>query len=159
LKCLPSPPDVWLWSGKQDNEKIEKLLASVESPVLLWTDISPLVNSRDFYSNRLNCTCIIIDGTFQEAKAMFRRGPDLLRSIPRITLRPSSSSTYSLRKNFGFRQRFALADKDAIDDGLLCTVEVAAELYDLASMRDESQALRLELHKFQIQYKSGQNGI
>ena len=120
--------DRWLWSGRNDTKVIEKRLAEIRyrglSPILVWTDGNSTFTSS-LRRNRTWATTsslVILDGTWQEARAMFRKIP-LLQALPRFSI-SWSRSTYRLRKDFtGWRERFGSGDEN-----LLCTAEVVAAL-------------------------------
>lgn len=71
--------------------------------------------------------CILIDGTWHEARKIHQRSP-YLHGMRRVALRPSGKSRYNLRKN----------QKDAC----LCTAECVVEILRMAG--DVSQADELE---------------
>ena len=48
-----------------------------------------------------------------------RKGPQLLRRIPRLSLAVDFTSRYSLRSNYGYKRLYG-----NVDDHLLCTAEV-----------------------------------
>ena len=99
-----------------------------------------------------------IDGTWQEARKIFRKGPPVLRALPRIALRPKAASTYTLRGNFGWRRRFSALEHD---DGerLLCTAEAAAELLnEIVGDSGGGEELRGVLAQFQQEVRSGVPG-
>ena len=80
------------WRGRDDNENVEKDLDG--SSVLLWTDSSPsssyfLTSSSSAPSSSTpssSSTYILIDGTWQEAEKIYRKGPNCLRKLPRLSL-------------------------------------------------------------------------
>ena len=119
------------WSGRADNANVARRLikevAAGGRLVLLWTGGEDLCGpargaaaaSRDVGAPRTPLF-IVLDGTWQEARDIFRKGPAQLReSAARRTLRASRPSTYRLRRNFGWRARFGGAnppDRPAGDD-------------------------------------------
>jgi len=134
------------WSGKVDNGKVEQTIQDLQRNnhrvVLLWTggssDTTDLVRSNDKSNKTI---FVLLDGTWQEAQNMFRKLP-VLWSLPRLSLVASQPSAYHLRKNYGWKERFA-------DDNLLCTAEVVAELMDQQSGHENAgRALRADLEAF-----------
>jgi len=162
--------NVWQWKGRQDNCKVEKLLLELSqtcTPILLWTEGAGLANYEEELplmtkhkdsraADQKNKAFIILDGTWQEAKSIYRKLP-ILWKLPRLSLKSSSSlsfvqSTYRLRKDFGWQQRVSstAANKNVIP---LCTVEVAALLLEqLYKNERASKILQNRLTIFQEQY-------
>lgn len=141
----------WRWSGRNDNAQITKSIEDTTSPVLVWTEAPLLCSESNERSDdsRSSSTYIILDGTWQEAQKMFRNGPDALRSIPRVSLAPPFRSRYTLRKNFGFVERFSTMGETDGTSNLLCTAEVVAALYLLHGYGDESSEILARLDAFQ----------
>jgi DTW domain-containing protein len=165
----------WVWRGRVDNNHVTSCLGTTVRPVLVWTEAPSLSSSLadDCKSQCLN-TYIILDGTWQEAKKMFRHGPDAIRSIPRVSLEPSFLSDYRLRGNYGYRNRFGQeslsvsADVDTLKsiptDGtpsappqedtrpcsLLCTAEVVAALLEVHGDHSGKADVLRRLEDFQI---------
>jgi DTW domain-containing protein YfiP len=77
---------VWSWSGPQDNDRVDQLIASVASPVLVWAPDGVVTDDAVEVSSLGVASYILLDGTWQEARALFKRGPECLRSMPRVTL-------------------------------------------------------------------------
>ena len=107
---------IWSWSGRIDNVKVAKLIDDTHNCVLVWVGSRLSVPVAFNQSNAShmdtlnhtpnsgscggkNSTYIVLDGTWQEAKRIFRHGPDRLRSLSRISLSPNFKTTYLLRKN------------------------------------------------------------
>ena len=113
---------VMTWSGRDDNDELERQLSSQGVTSLVWPSSSgSTVNAGD-----RDQTFIVLDGTWTEAEKIYRKGPPLLRSMPHSSLVPQKPSIYKLRKNFGFVQKF---EEQGVGKGnLLCTAEVGAEL-------------------------------
>ena len=106
-KCeAPGSTEMLVWEGRGDNNKISEAVLRLSQPILVWTEAPKTIRDSAQLSIDRTSTYIILDGTWQEAKKMFRQGPDCLRSIPRISLEPSFQSTYKLRGNFGYVNRF-----------------------------------------------------
>ena len=145
------------WSGRADNARLEERLMRLPSPALLWTDGAAATSAPNDEGGGPR-TFVIIDGTWQEARKIFRKGPPVLRALPRIALRPKAASTYTLRGNFGWRRRFSALEHD---DGerLLCTAEAAAELLDeIVGDSGGGEELRGVLAQFQQEVRSGVPG-
>jgi DTW domain-containing protein len=160
----PGSSVVVTWEGRGDNEKISEVVRSLEQPILIWTDAPKRV--RDSESGVLSSsgpTYIILDGTWQEAKKMFRYGPEELRSIPRMRLEPTFKSTYKLRGNFGYVNRFTPTSTSMTgasslceqpESGLLCTAEVCASLLIKHGHAESANLLLDRLENFQMSFQS-----
>ncbi|WP_075181585.1 tRNA-uridine aminocarboxypropyltransferase [Pantoea sp. 1.19] len=83
---------------------------------------------------------ILLDGTWSEARKMFRKSP-WLDDFPLMSLAPAAPSQYTLREAKG--------------EGKHCTAEVASEL--LAQAGDEAAARALQAHflLFRTRYLAG----
>lgn len=115
--------DVENWAGRVDNERVEQRMDMKRSnKMLLWAGGS---NGIDTMSNldASNTTFVLLDGTWQEAKAMLRKIPRLAL-LPKLTLQDNIPSRYRLRGDYtGWRTRFA-----GNSECLLCTAETVAEI-------------------------------
>mmetsp|Transcript_21364 Transcript_21364/g.65036 ORF Transcript_21364/g.65036 Transcript_21364/m.65036 type:complete len:293 (+) Transcript_21364:240-1118(+) len=156
---------MWTWSGRADNEHLQRRLEEIQPFTLLWTDNdAPRVTSIDALradgadtegvaqrgtrvvdeqesapGGRIAATVIdrilpspmtyvLLDGTWQEARAIYRKGPSALRRAQRLALAPNWPSRYTLRRDRGWRSRFSGSDDSG--DGLLCTAECVAVLLE-----------------------------
>jgi hypothetical protein len=97
----------WVWRGRADNAIIHDLLASrTDTCVLVWAEAprtqaapsepspstlcgggeaAPVAGGHAAYSLDKHATYILLDGTWQEARNMFRKCPSL-HSLPRVAL-------------------------------------------------------------------------
>ena len=153
----------WIWSGRKDNEEIQQFIEEIEKydgivPALLWTgtgagqsidETDPAEQNRRTY--------IVLDGTWKEARTMFRKMPFLQR-LPRISFEGGRWETqYSLRSDYSnWRERFSEAnDSSGADDvgsDLLCTAESVAALLDLNGNEEGGDVIRHRLALFQDGY-------
>ena len=145
------------WSGRADNARLEEHLMRLPSPALLWTDGAAATSAPNDEGGGPR-TFVIIDGTWQEARKIFRKGPPVLRALPRIALRPKAASAYTLRGNYGWRRRFGAQDAHDDGAGLLCTAEAAAALLDEVVGDSGGKELRDVLAQFQHEVRSGLPG-
>ncbi|WP_145601005.1 tRNA-uridine aminocarboxypropyltransferase [Yersinia frederiksenii] len=83
---------------------------------------------------------ILLDGTWTEAKKMFRKSP-YLASLPLLSLNVSNASDYLLREAPRPEQH--------------CTVEVAAALLQQAGDIQAADGLTVHFHYFRQQYLAG----
>lgn len=142
---------VWSWSGRADNliieQQLEKLavLQGGNSPILLWTGGNRTVTTESTNSSYSNITSfIILDGTWQEARTMFRKLP-VLQTLPRFSIASPTKSNFTLRKDYtGWKERFR--DNNIT---LLCTAEVVAALLDAHGDVRGGEILRMRLQEFQ----------
>jgi DTW domain-containing protein YfiP len=109
--------------------------------VILWTGGESNVTA---VSSSENTRFILLDGTWQEARSMFRKIPQL-QQLPRLSLQASAPSVYTLRKDFGWKDRFS----EHASDTLLCTSEVAAELLQQSGNDEGASLLRRRLQDLQ----------
>jgi len=86
---------------------------------------------------------IIIDGTWNEARKIFRKSP-YLEGLPIISLEPDFTSKYDLRR--------------CATDGNLCTIEVAIELLNLNEEKENAQIVNEFYDLFLKSYKAGSSG-
>ena len=88
----------WTWAGRGDNDRIERQLETLTAPVLLWTGAGDNTADTDDAAavDDGPHDYIVLDGTWQEAKSIYRKGPDCLRACPRAAL-VGGPSSYVLR--------------------------------------------------------------
>ena len=138
----------WVWSGRNDTSAIETMIkefASASPVFLLWTEHGNGKVSSDTGSDAVY---IILDGTWQQAQAMFRKIPSLWK-LPRISLTSTQQSKYILRKDYsGWKDKFNLHD----GDDLLCTAETMAALLDRRGDNVGGDEIRSRLDVFQTNY-------
>eukprot|EP00596_Hydrurales_sp_CCMP1899_P007732 CAMPEP_0119044580 /NCGR_PEP_ID=MMETSP1177-20130426/32699_1 /TAXON_ID=2985 /ORGANISM="Ochromonas sp, Strain CCMP1899" /LENGTH=192 /DNA_ID=CAMNT_0007014901 /DNA_START=311 /DNA_END=892 /DNA_ORIENTATION=- len=147
------------WDGRGDNIKVSEAIDNLSQPVLIWID-GPRIIKEDLCAANSDPTYVILDGTWQEAKNMFKKGPDCLRTIPRLSLEPTFKSTYKLRGNYGYVEKFAESndtdggdDVKALDSNLLCTVEVCASLLLKHGHKHKAEVLLGQLEEFQMSFQ------
>ena len=151
-----------VWSGKADNKAVLKAIELIQNrgddAVLVWTG----GDSSSYYpastttkqSAKAIPTFVVLDGTWQEAKSMFRKIP-LLHSLPRLSLKASEGSRYTLRKDYsGWHERFSRNNET-----LLCTAEAIAELVEqFMNVREGADEIRTALDIYQQQFHQGGGG-
>jgi DTW domain-containing protein len=138
-----------IWNGRNDTSMVESAICELRdakfTPILVWPDdgsLSPAPESIEYDAR----SYIILDGTWQQAQDMFRKGPASLRSLPRLSLSPTATSSYRLRGDFGYKERFGASR------GLLCTAEAAAGLLTHAGAVDLAAAVLAALDSFQARF-------
>ena len=158
------------WAGRADNEHVEEILLqnNQQLPILLWTGgqqvSSPLnagstTNESGTPPRESNIVFVVLDGTWQEARSMFRKIP-LLHAIPRWTLQKPSASIYRLRGDYsGWRERFASTPRTTTmeanntteqqSSSLFCTAEVVSHLLQHIGHDQQAAAILQQLERFQ----------
>lgn len=86
----------WVWRGRADNDNISSLVAS-RSCVLVWAEEAPGQTAQTKSQSNDDQWYVIIDGTWQEARAIFRKCC-ALHALPRVSLE-SARSSYRDRKS------------------------------------------------------------
>ena len=120
----------WSWAGRADNDAIERQVAQLDRPTLLWTssnsDAAAAPTDEAAATPTADADYIIIDATWQEARKMFRK-LECLQTLPRVAIDSGGPSSYKLRADFGWRERFGFS-ADAPEP--LCTAEAAAGILE-----------------------------
>lgn len=136
----------WVWSGRADTDQLAANISRIADqdddrpPTLLWTGGD--VSATEQGPVR---SVLVLDGTWQEASSMFRKS-SVLWTLPRLSLEVGPSS-YNLRKDFGYRERYTAA---------LCTAEAVAQAVDLLTgSAVPGNRIRDGLVAFQVDYRRG----
>ncbi len=101
------------------------------------------VNELEGFSQAKKPLYILLDGTWREAKKMYRS--DYLQCLPVLGLQPSDPSEYQLREAAHLHQ--------------LCTAEVGAEVLKLQGDHDAALALTKYFQVFRERYLAGKANI
>jgi DTW domain-containing protein YfiP len=140
----------WVWSGRNDTTTIENQIQqrAANAPVLLlWTGQSSDTAAPN--DTPLDAYYIILDGTWQQAQAMYRK-IETLWTLPRISLVNVQQSKYTLRKDYtGWREKFGSNEGGG---DLLCTAEVMAAVLDRRNDTIAATEIRDRLDTFQRRY-------
>lgn len=133
----------WIWTGRDDanktKERIERLQNDNRDVYLLWKGAG-VVKSK--LGSPPQSTFIIIDGTWQEANAIYRKTPALWQ-LPRFDV-DAPPSEYSMRSDFGWKDKFA-----GVDSNLLCTAEAGAAVMDICGDTGSAELIRERLGRLQ----------
>ena len=86
---------------------------------------------------------IILDGTWKEARKIFRKS-DFLKSLPIVSIERNKASNYDLRRGAA--------------EGNLCTLEAAIEVLKMNGEIEPSQAIEDYYNLFLKSYKAGVSG-
>lgn len=111
----PASTEIFLWERtKKPVELIKNIIMEKYSTFVLFPTENPELDKREkeFEITEKIPAFIILDGTWKEARKIFRKS-DFLKGLPKITIKPSCASKYDLRR--GSTQ------------GNLCTIEAAIE--------------------------------
>lgn len=142
---------VWTWNGRNDTASINEKLQNLNDRTtgVLWTGGSESNEKKESSTAPTTTTYIILDGTWQQAKTMFRKISGLW-NLRRISLETSEPSIYELRKGVsGWREKFSSSDSG---QELLCTAEVAAALLQRRGDASGAKHLLDRLDTFQSLY-------
>lgn len=86
---------------------------------------------------------IILDGTWKEARRIFRKS-DFLKGLPIVSLEPNFASNYDLRRGAG--------------EGNLCTLEAAIEILKMNKEIESAKIIKDFYNLFLKNYKAGASG-
>lgn len=142
----PNSTEIFLWERTKAPEKlILNINNEIYEPFLLFPIENNENESRKIeYKNTGKIPAfIIIDGTWKEARKIFRRS-SYLENLPIISLEPNFKSNYDLRKG--------------VVDGNLCTIEVAMEVLKINGEIESSQVINEFFNLFLKSYKAGSSG-
>ncbi|MBU3144519.1 tRNA-uridine aminocarboxypropyltransferase [Clostridium sp. CF012] len=142
----PDSTEIFLWERTKTPEKlVANLNNEIYEPFLLFPIENYETESRKVeYENTGKIPAfIIIDGTWKEARKIFRRSA-YLENLPIISLEPAFNSNYDLRRG--------------VVDGNLCTIEAAMEVLKINGETDSSQVINEFFNLFLKSYKAGSSG-
>ncbi|CAH0527379.1 tRNA-uridine aminocarboxypropyltransferase [Vibrio hippocampi] len=111
--------EVEIWQRKQPIQA----LASDRIPMLLFPDDDSRAFNDLSVDEIAQAQFIVLDATWQEAKKMLNRTPEL-KQLPKVMISSNTESSYALRRNQ--------------EKGNLCTYEVAAQMVE--QLGDASQS-------------------
>jgi len=142
----PNSTEIFLWERTRIPEK---LVANLNNEMYEAFLLFPIENHEteirkvEYKNTGKIPAFIIIDGTWKEARKIFRRSA-YLETLPIITLEPAFKSNYDLRRG--------------VVDGNLCTIEVAMEVLKLNGETEPSQVINEFFNLFLKSYKAGSSG-
>ena len=159
---------LWPWGGSNDIAMIEdqinrRLKDNNRTVYLLWTggggsSANNVVSSeRNSCESKVGETYIVIDGTWQQAKKIYRK-VRALWALPRVSFLGTDvpTSKYFLRGDYsGWRERFS-SNSEEDGSGLLCTAEVAAAVMDKCGDISCGNLIRSRLDAFQSSFSQRQ---
>ncbi|CBJ82370.1 conserved hypothetical protein [Xenorhabdus bovienii SS-2004] len=134
----------FLWSRTEpDQRMLEVLRDPTRQPYLIFPEsyaTPPRTVYQQLPDNQKAPLFIILDGTWPEARKMFRKSP-YLDGIPLLSINNCAKMDYLLRIPSRKEQH--------------CTAEVAAAALELANDLDASQTLLRHFNHFREQYLAG----
>ena len=147
LKLInPHSTEIFLWERTKKPEKlIENINDEKYQPYLLFPAEDEEIQYRKLENKDTEKipAFILIDGTWKEAKKILRKS-EYLNKLPRISLEPTFSSQYDLRRGAA--------------EGNLCTIEAAIEVLKTNKEIEFSQVIDEFYNLFLRSYKAGASG-
>lgn len=127
------------WSRTGDMEAVKALISHPDwQPYVVFpSEYAEPSKVTDQPINAKKPLFILLDGTWPEARKMFRKSP-YLAHLPVLSLKPDQLSRYQLRRSANTEH--------------LCTAEVAALCLDLANEKQAASALNVWLDIFTQHY-------
>ncbi|MEG0295118.1 MAG: tRNA-uridine aminocarboxypropyltransferase [Clostridium sp.] len=137
--------EIFTWERTNQPVDLIKKINSNEYDVYLLFPVNDENRSREvkFVKSKKTPAFIIIDGTWNEAKKIFRKSP-YLNEVPMLTLKPENNSSFILRRG--------------IEEGSLCTIETAIEVLKMNGEKREANDINSTFSLFQENYKCGLSG-
>ena len=142
----PDSTEIFLWERTKSPERLIKHISLEEyTPFVLFpTETEELENRKvEFKLTDKIPAFIILDGTWKEARKIFRKS-DFLNDLPIVSIEPSYASRYDLRRGAA--------------EGNLCTIEAAIEILKMNGEIKPAQAIEDYYTLFLKSYKAGVSG-
>jgi len=147
LKLInPDSTEIFLWERTKRPEQLIKNISRGEYAtfVVFPAETEELEKRKiEFKPTEKIPAFIILDGTWKEARRIFRKS-DFLKDLPIVSLEPSYESNYNLRRGAA--------------EGNLCTIEAAIEILKMNGERFSSQVMDEYYKLFLKSYKAGVSG-
>lgn len=147
LKLInPDSTEIFLWERTKYPDKLIKNIAMHDYATFI---VFPAENEElekrkvEFKPPDKIPAFIIIDGTWKEARRIFRKS-DFLDGLPIVSIERNYASNYDLRRG--------------ATEGNLCTIEAAIEILKMNGEVDSSQAMNDYYNLFLKGYKAGVSG-
>ena len=138
----------FLWSRTEPNQELLELLKQDQwQPFVVFPEQYADAD-RKVYKGKIKCQpgkrplFIMLDGSWREAKKMFRKSP-YLAGLPMVSFDPASLN--------GETSRYQI--RNSALDNQLATAEVAARILSLAGEGENAQLLDLWFDVFSYQYQ------
>lgn len=147
LKLInPDSTEIFLWERTKRPEQLIKNINMEDYAtfVVFPAETEELEKRKvQFKSIEKIPAFIILDGTWKEARRIFRKS-DFLKGLPIVSIEPNYASNYDLRRGAG--------------EGDLCTIEAAIEILRMNGERYSSQVMDEYYNLFLKSYKAGVSG-
>ena len=147
LKLInPDSTEIFQWERMKSPEQlVENIRTERYSAFVLFPTENEELETRkvEFEPTKKIPAFIILDGTWKEARKIFRKS-DYLKGLPIVSLEPTHTSNYDLRKG--------------ATEGDLCTIEAAIEILKINGEMYSSQAIEDYYKLFLKSYKAGVSG-
>lgn len=147
LKLInPDSTEIFLWERTRSPEQLIKNISmeKYSTYVLFPTENEELESRKvDFKPTGKTPAFIILDGTWKEARKIFRKS-DFLRGLPIVSIEPNYASNYDLRRGAA--------------EGNLCTIEAVIEILKMNEEVGTSQIVEDYYKLFLKSYKAGVSG-
>lgn len=144
LKMInPESTEIFCWERTRNPDQLIKNINSkrTNTYVLFPTETEELENRKVAYQAENGISAfIIIDGTWKEARRIFRKS-DFLQNLPIVSLEPDYVSNYDLRRG-------------AVK-GTRCTIEAAIEILKMNAEIKTSRIIEDYYKLFLKSYKAG----
>lgn len=137
--------EIYIWERKNEpKELIEKIESNKYDIYLLFpTDERTKERKVTFKKGEKIPAFIIIDGTWKEAKKIFRKS-SYLENLNIIEITSADNSNFILRRG--------------VEPGNLCTIESAIEMLNINNEHKLAKRVHEAFELFQYSYKCGQSG-
>ena len=142
----PESTEIFLWERTKCPEQLIKNieLENYRTFVLFPTENEELEKRKvEFELTDRITAFIILDGTWKEARKIFRKS-DFLKALPIVSLEPNCVSKYDLRRGAG--------------EGNLCTIEATIEILRMNGESESAQIVEDYYKLFLKSYKAGVSG-
>lgn len=143
LKLInPNSTEIFLWERTHPSPKLLENIANHRGKTYL---VFP-AESEELAAKTVNkveegvVAFILIDGTWKEARRIFRKS-DYLKDLPLVSLKPACESKFSLRRGSV--------------EGTLCTIEAAMEILKLTDEIEQEQIMGEYFNVFLKYFKAG----
>ncbi|EGW38852.1 DTW domain-containing protein [Desulfosporosinus sp. OT] len=147
LKLInPESTEIFLWERTKSPEQLIKNISREKYSVFVLFPVEDeeLANRKVAFQPTGNIPAfIILDGTWKEARKIFRKS-DFLMGLPIVSIEPNYASSYDLRRGAA--------------EGNLCTIETAIEILKMNEEIETSQIIEDYYKLFIKGYKAGMSG-
>ncbi|SHJ94885.1 conserved hypothetical protein [Clostridium cavendishii DSM 21758] len=139
----PVSTKIFLWERKNKPNELLEILNNEEYEPYLLFPTEDLERKVEYKKTEKIPVFIILDGTWKEARKLFRKS-DYLNNIPIVSIEPNFKSKYDLRRG--------------VESGNLCTIEAAMEILKLNGEVNNAKVINEVYTLFLKSYKAGISG-